>query len=128
MNDILYQAGQIPLLPTHMMITSDVITDQVDQIMKNIEAVSDVFKNGREDIFYLSVYMLDREDVPVVDERLRAWVGDDVIIQYIGVTALPRGVKIEIQSFSSQLMSKRGDICHNSYRHHSAHTCASTLL
>lgn len=102
-----HQAGQIALSPQHMIITTSDVTLQLVQVLNNIEAVLNVYRQRWENIFYLCVYMIRELEVKMVDEMLRGRGIDDVIIQYIGVTTLPRGAAIEVQSTASELRREK---------------------
>ncbi|PRP88051.1 meiotically up-regulated 71 protein [Planoprotostelium fungivorum] len=99
---ILYQAGQIGLVPNKMILCSDDTNSQLEQIVDNINAVYKSFDHIPSHCMSLTVYMINKEDLEMVQRRVEEIEGhQNRIVEYVGVTALPRNSNIEIQSIST---------------------------
>ena len=94
-----YISGQIPLDPTTMEVASDDFDVQARQVFANLEAVAEASGGGLQDAVKLTVYLTDLNDFAqlnrVMDEFIPAPYPARAAVQ---VSALPRGVKIEIDA------------------------------
>lgn len=97
--DTVYISGQIPLHPETMELISEDIILQTRQVLDNLKAVTSAAGGSLDHIVKLTIYLTDLSLFAQVNE---------IMIEYfhapyparatIGVSALPRGSKIEIEA------------------------------
>lgn len=93
-----YLSGQIPLVPETMEIISDDVSEQTTQVFKNLQAVCEAAGGSLQDIVKLNIFMPDLGNFNAVNEVMMQFFS----IPYparaaVGVRALPKNVKIEIE-------------------------------
>jgi reactive intermediate/imine deaminase len=97
-----YISGQIPLDPESMEIVSEEFSTQAHQVFKNLQAVAQASDASLADAVKLNVYLTDLGNFVALNEIM-----DDYIKQpyparaAVQVSALPKGVKIEIDAILS---------------------------
>lgn len=96
--DIAFLSGQIPLDPATMELVSDDIEAQIAQVFDNLTAVAAAAGGSLDDILKLTVYLIDLGDFARVNEAMEARFSAPLPARAaIGVAALPRGAKVEIE-------------------------------
>lgn len=94
-----YLSGQIPLDPKTMELCSDGIEQQIEQVIKNLEAVCEAAGGGLANIVKLTVYLIDLSHFPLVNEAMRrSFIAPYPARAAIGVAGLPRGSKVEMDA------------------------------
>lgn len=98
-NGFLYTAGQIALDPaTGRMIEGDVVA-QTERVMANLTAILLAAGAGWGDVVKTTVYLLDMNDFPTVNEIYERALGDARPARStVQVAALPRGAMVEIDA------------------------------
>ncbi len=92
-----YLSGQIPLNPETMQLCDDDIKLQIAQVLENLSAVCEAAGGSLSHIVKLSVYLVDLENFYLVNEAMRRYFVEPFPARVaIGVSALPRGAKVEI--------------------------------
>ena len=93
-----YLSGQIPLNPETMQLCDEDIKLQINQVLENLSAVCDAAGGSLSHIVKLSVYLIDLEHFHLVNEAMRRYFVEPFPARaVIGVSALPRGAKVEIE-------------------------------
>jgi len=94
-----YMSGQIPLLPETMEIISDDISDQINQVFKNLSAVAEASDGCLDDIVKLNVFLTDLSHFPTVNEIMATYFNEPYPARAaIGVAALPKGAAVEMDA------------------------------
>ena len=96
-NGFLFSAGQIALDPATGQVIEGDIAAQTERVMKNLQAVLDAGGVSWSDVVKTTVYLHDMAHFPRVNEIYGRWIGEARPARStVQVTALPRGVLIEI--------------------------------
>ncbi len=96
-NGFLFSAGQIALDPETGQVIDGDIDAQTERVMKNLQAVLDAANASWGQVVKTTVYLHDMAHFPRVNEIYGRWIGDARPARStVQVTALPRGVLIEI--------------------------------
>mgnify|MGYP001818631349 FL=1 len=94
-----YLSGQIPLIPETMEIISDDISDQINQVFKNLSAVAAAAHGSLDDIVKLNVFLTDLSHFPTVNEIMATYFNQPYPARAaIGVAALPKGAAVEMDA------------------------------
>lgn len=98
-NGFLFTAGQIPIDPaTGQVVTGNVVT-QTERVLTNLEAILRAAGASWTDVVKTTVYLLDMNDFPLVNEVYGRMLGDARPARStVQVSALPRGVMVEIDA------------------------------
>ena len=97
--DTVYLSGQIPLDPETMQLCSDDIRLQITQVIENLSAVCEEAGGSLTNIVKLNVYLTNLVDFPLVNEAMtRSFIEPYPARAVIGVSALPRGAKVEMDA------------------------------
>ncbi len=96
-NGFLFSAGQIALDPATGQVIDGDIDAQTERVMQNLQAVLDAATTSWGQVVKTTVYLHDMAHFPRVNEIYGRWIGDARPARStVQVTALPRGVLIEI--------------------------------
>ena len=68
--DFIFMSGQIPLDPSTMEIVSDDFSEQVVQVLKNLNAVANEASCSLDDIIKITVYLKNLEDFQSVNTAM----------------------------------------------------------
>ena len=94
-----YLSGQIPLVPETMEIISDDISDQINQVFKNLAAVAAAAVGSLDDIVKLTVFLTDQSHFPTLNEIMATYFNEPYPARAaIGVAALPKGATVEMEA------------------------------
>lgn len=94
-----YLSGQIPLLPETMEIISDDISEQINQVFRNLSAVAEAADGSLDDIVKLNVFLTDLSHFPTVNEIMATYFNQPYPARAaIGVAALPKGAAVEMDA------------------------------
>ncbi len=92
-----YLSGQIPLNPETMQLCDDDVKLQIAQVLENLSAVCDAAGGSLSHIVKLTVYLIDLDHFHLVNEAMRRYFVEPYPARaVIGVSALPRGSKVEM--------------------------------
>lgn len=95
--DTVYLSGQIPLDPESMQLCSQDIKLQITQVLENLSAVCEAAGGSLSNIVKLNVYLTDMSHFPLINEAMsRYFVTPYPARAAIGVSALPKGAKVEM--------------------------------
>ena len=96
---VIYFSGQIPLDPQSMTIISDDFVTQANQVLKNLQAVSQAAGGSLKDIVKLSIYLTDLSNFSSLNEIMMQFFSMPYPARStIQVSALPKTAKIEIDA------------------------------
>lgn len=100
----IYCSGQISIDPVTSEVVAGGISEQTEQVLKNLKAVLEWHGSGLEKVVKVTAYLVDMADFPKFNE---------VYAQYfkfnpkparatIGVSALPKNVRVEIELIAEE--------------------------
>jgi len=94
-----YLSGQIPLEPSTMTLCSEAIDAQITQVFDNLSAVCVAAGGSLNDVVKLTVYLKDLMHMPRVNQAMARYFSEPYPARTaFGVTALPRGARLEIDA------------------------------
>ena len=97
--DLLFCSGQIPLDPRTGELVSGDAADQAGRCLENLAAVCHAAGATLGDAVRLTVYLTDMSTFAAVNEVYSSFFETDPPARVaIGVAALPRGAKVEIDA------------------------------
>jgi 2-iminobutanoate/2-iminopropanoate deaminase len=99
---LLFVSGQIPIDPKKDDLVEGDIKAQTEQVMKNIMAILKEAKMGPENVVKTTVFLLDLKEFPLMNEVYERYLGKEPPARStVQVTALPRGVRVEIDAIAA---------------------------
>lgn len=94
---VVYLSGQIPLDPDTMELREG-IREQVDQVFRNLAAVTEAAGGSLADIVQLRVYLTDLGNFATVNEVMAEYFQEPYPARAaIGISELPKGAAVEIE-------------------------------
>jgi reactive intermediate/imine deaminase len=94
---LIFLSGQIPLCPTRMVLVSQEIDAQIEQVFKNLSAVCEAAGGSLANLVKINVYLTDLTYFSRVNEAmLRYFKPPFPARAAIGVSALPRDALVEV--------------------------------
>lgn len=97
--DFLFLSGQIPLVPETGLLVSENVTEQTEQVMKNIRAVCEAAGGSLAKIVKCSVFLTDLGNFQAMNDVYARHFGDHKPARStFQVAALPRGASVEIEA------------------------------
>ena len=98
-NGFMFTSGQIPLLPDSGEIISNNFSEQVEQCLKNIEAILVEESLNLDSIVKLTVFLVDLSDFDLLNEQFVKYFGHRYPARsVVEVSRLPKDVKVEIEA------------------------------
>jgi len=99
LDNTVYLSGQIPLVAETMQLVSEQIEAQIDQVFKNISAVSTAAGGSLADIVKLNIYLTDMSDFALVNELMAVYFTEPYPARAaVGVAELPKGSLVEMDA------------------------------
>ncbi len=100
-NGTLYISGQIPLVPETGKVVVGGITEQTQQVLKNIEAILKAAGYGFKDVVKSTVLLSDIANFAAMNEVYAQYYKDNLPARAAyQVAALPLGVLVEIETIA----------------------------
>ncbi len=94
--NLVFCSGQIPLGIDGNMVNGDV-KEQTKQVMQNLQAVLSTAGSSFEKAVKCTIYLADMNDFAAVNEVYGSYFAEHKPARVtVGVAALPRGAKVEI--------------------------------
>ena len=94
-----YVSGQIPLDPATGDIVSPNFADQARQVFRNLTEIAKAANASLDDAVKLTVYLTDLNDFAQLNDIMADFVSQPYPARAaVQVSALPKGVKIEIDA------------------------------
>ncbi len=102
-NGFVFISGMVPIVPETGKPVDGDIKVQTHQVMKNIGAVLGDVGLGYDDIVKTTIFVVDMDDYPAVNEVYGEYVGESRPARStIEAAALPGGFQVEIESISAR--------------------------
>lgn len=100
--DSVYLSGQIALDPKTMTLVDVSIEAEVEQVFNNLSAVCEAAQGSLDQLVKLTVYLIDLNDAVVVNQAMERYFSAPYPARVaLGVSALPRGARVEIDAIMS---------------------------
>jgi 2-iminobutanoate/2-iminopropanoate deaminase len=97
--DLVFVSGQLGLEPGHTELVGDGVTEQTEQIFRNLRAVLEAAGSGLDRLVKTTVFLTDLADFAAMNEVYRAHAGDRPPARStVQVAALPSGARVEIEA------------------------------
>jgi len=94
-----YLSGQIPLQPDTMELVKGGISEQIEQVFKNLTAVATAASGDLSNIVKLNIFLTDLGDFPIVNDIMSRYFQQPYPARAaIGVSALPKGSSVEMDA------------------------------
>jgi 2-iminobutanoate/2-iminopropanoate deaminase len=96
--NLLFTAGQIPLIPETMEMVAGPIEDQTERVLKNLDAVLAEAGTGWDRVAKTTVFLTDLADFAAFNAVYEKHLGGAKPARStVQVAALPKGAKVEIE-------------------------------
>ena len=100
-NGFVFVSGQLALDPDHAEIVGDSIEEQTEKIFDNLQAILEEAGSGLDRIVKTTVFLLDLNDFPGMNEVYARRVGEPPPARAaVEISNLPSGAKIEIEAIA----------------------------
>jgi reactive intermediate/imine deaminase len=100
--DTVYISGQIPLDPASGTLVSGDIEAEIRRVFENIKAIAEAAGGTLAHVVKLSVFLTDMTHFPKVNEVMATYFAMPYPARAaVGVAALPRGARVEIECILS---------------------------
>ena len=97
--ELLFLAGQIPLVPGTGELLDGAIEEQVEQVMKNLQAVLQEAGSGFDRVVKTTIFLQSMDDFVAVNEIYGRYFGETPPARAtVAVSGLPKGVRVEIEA------------------------------
>ncbi|WP_374961716.1 RidA family protein [Spongiibacter tropicus] len=96
--NMVFLSGQIPLIPETMEMIEGGVTEQAQQVFKNLSAVADAAGGSLNDAVKVNISLTDLGDFAAVNEVMASVFDEPYPARAcVQVAALPRGAMVEIE-------------------------------
>lgn len=96
-NDLLFTSGQIPVNPSTGEIAGNTITEQAEQVMKNISAVLEEAGTGFEHAVKTTCFLADMADFAEFNRIYAEYFTGKPARSCVAVKTLPKNVLCEVE-------------------------------
>lgn len=104
---LVFCSGQIPLDPATMELVSGSIAEETKQCVRNLEAVLTEAGSSLDQIVRTTIYVTNMDDFAEVNEAYGSFFPNDPPARAtVGVSALPKGARVEIDCIAARPKSK----------------------
>ncbi len=101
-NDLLFLSGQIPLDPDTMVLVGENVTEQTEQIFKNVQAVLTAAGVSLDNVVKTTVFLKDMNDFGAMNEvYARTFGAHKPARSAVEVARLPKDCLVEIECIAS---------------------------
>ena len=102
-NSMLYLSGQIPLTIKMELIQND-LKAEVNQVMKNLEAVLNAAKMNFKNVIKSTIFLDNMENFKVVNEVYGEYFENEIAParETVAVKTLPKNVRVEISMIAHE--------------------------
>lgn len=100
--NLVFLSGQIGIHPKTGQIVEGGIEAETRQVLDNLGAVLAALSLGYQDVLKVTAYLADMHDFPAFNAVYAGYFGAEPPARAtIGVVALPRGARVEIEAIAS---------------------------
>ena len=101
LNGIAFFSGQIPLSPETGEVVGSDITEQAEQVMKNVGALLESQGASFTDVVKTNCFLADMADFAAFNEVYAKYFTGNPARSCVAVKALPKGVLCEVETIAS---------------------------
>ncbi len=94
---MLYTSGQIPLDPATGTIVGDNVTEQAEQVMKNLKAVLEAAGTSTDNVVKTLCFLTNMGDFAAFNEVYGRYFTEKPARSCVEVSALPKGALCEVE-------------------------------
>ena len=95
--NMLYSSGQIPLDPASGNMVGENITEQAEQVMKNLQAVLNAAGVGFDKVVKTTCFLADMNDFAAFNAVYGKYITSAPARSCVAVAALPKGALCEVE-------------------------------
>lgn len=95
--DLIYTSGQIPLVPETGALIEGTITEQTEQVIRNLSAVLEAAGSSLERVIKTTCFLQDMKDFAVFNTVYEKYFVSKPARSCVEVSALPKGALVEIE-------------------------------
>ncbi len=94
-----YVSGQIPLVPSTMVMVEGGIEAEINQVFKNLKAVCEASGGSLQHIAKLNIFLTDLSNFPTVNEIMAQYFVEPYPARAaVGIAALPKDSQVEMDA------------------------------
>ncbi|VAW70788.1 RidA/YER057c/UK114 superfamily protein [hydrothermal vent metagenome] len=98
-NNSVYISGQIPLIPETMEMLSGSVEEQIHQVFKNLQAVTEAAGGTFDNVVKLNIFLTDLNNFPTVNQVMAQYFNEPYPARAaIGVKELPKAADVEMDA------------------------------
>jgi len=98
-DNTVYISGQLPMNPQTMTLIDGDLSDQIEQIFDNLEAITQAAGGTLADIVKLNVFLTDMADFPILNQVMeKRFTQPYPARAAVAVKSLPKDARIEIEA------------------------------
>ena len=98
---LLFSSGQIPLDPETGKLVGETVTEQTEQIMKNLSAVLSATGTGFDRVIKTTCFLADMKDFAAFNEVYGKYFTGKPARSCVAVKELPKGALAEVELIAS---------------------------
>ena len=99
--NFLFASGQIPIDPATGEFVAGGITEQTEQVMRNVSAILEAAGAGLEQVVKTTVFLADMDDFTAMNEVYGRFFGEDPPARAtVQAARLPRDARVEIEAIA----------------------------
>ena len=95
--DLVFTSGQIPINPETASVDAVGITEQAEQVMKNLGAVLEAAGSSYEKAIKTTCFLADMADFVAFNEVYAKYFTEKPARSCVAVKTLPKGVLVEVE-------------------------------
>lgn len=96
-NNMLYTSGQIPLDPVSQTLVGSDITDQTEQVMKNLCAVLNAAGTNFDNVIKTTCFLSNIDDFAAFNSVYGKYITSAPARSCVAVKDLPKGALVEVE-------------------------------
>jgi 2-iminobutanoate/2-iminopropanoate deaminase len=101
--DLIYTAGQVAINPANGQVEAETVQDQTRQVFRNLAAILEEAGSGLEKVIKMTVFMTDLSEFGLMNAvYAEHFEGDPPARSTVEVSALPLGVRVEIEAIATR--------------------------
>lgn len=95
--NLVFTSGQIPLNPLNGQISGENITEQTEQVCKNLKAVLEAAESGLEKAIKTTCFLSNMDDFAAFNEVYAKYFINKPARSCVAVKTLPKNVLVEVE-------------------------------
>lgn len=100
--NFLFASGQIPIDPATGEFVAGGITEQTEQVMRNVSAILEAAGAGLQQVVKTTVFLADMDDFTAMNEVYGRFFGEDPPARAtVQAARLPRDARVEIEAIAT---------------------------